>query len=145
MGRRAARWEAISVRQAAHFLLNILAFLPWAVANALYALAALLIVGAYKVLPDSKYGSCWSYAIPRWLLYGGYLVVRPAHGVRFLKVLMIPHVLWMPETPDAEMLQFVPLQRRKASIVPGFTVYFSGYIKTRDSKHRSRPEAPSKT
>lgn len=124
------------MRQSLHFVLSMLAFVPWACGNIFYLLAAAFVLTAHKAKPHSKYGNCWTYALPRWLLHGGYLAIRPADGVRLLRLLIIPHALWVRQTPgDGKLKHFAPDKRRESRFLPWYVLYFRGHVKTEDAPH----------
>ena len=87
--------------------------------------------------PTSKMGNCWSFALPKWAKQGGYLLIRPADGNRFLKIFPVPHVLWVKQIPKEGLVleQFFPLERKQASWFPHHTLYYKGIVKTKEHPH----------
>ena len=79
------------------------------------------------------FGNCWSYAVPRWLRYGGYLVVRIAPGIKILGFIPVLHVIWCKDLKDASIEQFVPVNRKHAFWFPWHTIWFKGKVLTEES------------
>lgn len=112
-----------------HFFLCLISVPFWVAGITFMSLALLPILAAYRISPRFSRGNCWTYACPRWFSRGGYLVVRPSAGVKFLSIFSVPHVAWMPRTPPAGSLkQFIPASRKTASWFPWFTLYFKGRV-----------------
>lgn len=127
------------MRQLFHFLCCLLAVPFWIIGMTALSVALLPILGAYKIYPRSPKGNCWTYACPRWFSRGGYLVVRPSAGVKFLSVCSIPHVAWMPRTPPAGSLkQFTPSNRKRAFWFPFFTLYFRGKVTDQEKEREAQ-------
>ena len=108
------------IRKVTHFLLAWIGTVFWAIGNCFYVLTALMILLGQKVHPTSKYGNCWSYAVPLWLRYGGHLAVRASDHNKFLWVFPLPHVKFIPVLPPegVEMRQFIPQSLSARSLKP---------------------------
>ena len=116
-----------SMRTIAHAAVVIISF-P---AYVLLSVALLLMVGgsllAYKIDPDAKAGNCWSFALARWFKHGGYLAIRPAGDVWFLRVLPILHCLWIQKLGPSELKMTMPRKRMSGALarwLPWATPYF---------------------
>jgi len=121
-----------------HAVLVLLAVIPWAVGVTLFAIALVLVLLADKLWPNADWGNCWSFCGPKWVKEGGYLVARPADGVRFLGKLWIPHVFWMPKIGDGNtVLQTFPIDRTKARWLPWRTLYFRFIVRGKERPHNS--------
>jgi len=129
------------MRQSAHFILSMLSVVPWAVGNVFYAISAGFMYAAFVVLPNSRFGNCWGYSVPRWLKLGGYLSIRVAEDVRFLKLFPVLHVQWMRKTPHARSIkQFIPVVRVANAWLPWRTLYFRGRAVSADTNHDAKDE-----
>jgi hypothetical protein len=78
-------------------------------------------------------GNCWTYAVPHWWRYGGYLVVRIAPGIKILNFIPVLHVIWCLDLKDAKIKQFVPVKRVTAKWFPFHTIFFRGRVITSES------------
>ena len=126
------------MRKLVHIVLASVGFVFWCAAMWLMAFTTWIAVLADKVLPDATHGNCWTYALPRWYLHGGYLLVRNADGQRFLGFLPVPHVAWVSHLGDASLLeQFDPVRRQHSFWMPWHTIYYRGRVKTTERQHDS--------
>jgi hypothetical protein len=132
----------LKTRQVAHFLISSVGMSIWGVAMALMCVCVALSYAARRVMPDSEFRNCWLDTLWKWHRYGGYLAVRPADGVRFLKWLPVPHVIWLMELPKrgAKIEQYIPIQREREKWLPWFTGYFKGRTIHFDSNHAADME-----
>lgn len=128
------------IRAAIHFILTMLCAVVWGIGNVFYAMAVLFAVAADLIVPSSKFGNCWTYALPRWWRHGGYLLVRSADGVKFMNFFPVPHVLWVRKLPrrGVDLQQFVPVDRKPAKWFPLYTTYFNGELRSVEAPHTSR-------
>lgn len=85
------------MRRTSHAAIVITAAIPFGVAWLCMAAALRLVLWADALWPEADRGNCWSFAGPRWWHHGGYMAIRPAHGVRLAGVGVVPHVLWLRE------------------------------------------------
>ncbi len=94
---------------------------------------------SHRVHPKSEWQTCWYHALWRWNTYGGYLAVRKADGVRLIKWLPVPHVIWLMEITKrgVKLEQYVPIKRERAKWLPWFTGYFKGRVIHFDSNHNA--------
>ena len=122
--------SAYPMRRIIHFILSMLGFVSWGTANVLYSFCVGLSVIAVHVCPNSEWGNCWSYVLPKWWNDGGYLVIRRAQGNMFLGFLPLPHVIWARKlTLDRNDVEhFSPVQRKHTKWLPWYAVYFRGRI-----------------
>jgi hypothetical protein len=129
-------------RQAAHFFLSSVGLAVWGVAMCFMVLAVALSHLCHKVCRNPDRQNCWSHTLWRWNTYGGYLAVRKADGVQFIKWLPVPHVLWLMEIPKkgVRLEQYVPIKRERAKWLPWFTGYFKGRVIHFDSNHAADME-----
>ena len=118
----------IKLRPIGHAVVAFSAVPIWAVAMCCMALFTALSYLAHWLHPGATRQNCWLYTMWRWHKYGGYLAVVPARGNRFLKVFMVPHVIWIKDLKEAELEQYVPLKRRFSEYMPYYTIYFEGQI-----------------
>lgn len=131
------------IRKVTHFLLAWIGTVFWAIGNCFYVLTTLIILLGQKVHPTSKYGNCWSYAVPLWLRYGGHLAVRASDHNKFLWVFPLPHVKFIPVLPPdgVEMRQFVPPEsdRHESEAFPWYAIYYRGEIRDSETPHNALP------
>lgn len=87
-----------------------------------------------RLFPDSLYGNCWTYALPRFSEYGGWLCVRPSQGVRLLGIFRVMHATWVKRLPDdgVELELFQPVDRRKSLWFPWRVIWFHGKVDTKE-------------
>lgn len=129
------------MRQAMHFVLTMIGSMSGMVTFASAFIASVFFVAAYHVLPNSRYGNCWTYSIPRWIKSKGYLSLRVAEDVRFLKIFPIIHSQWMRKTPQAGAIkQFIPRSRVSGDWFPIHTLYFQGRVVSMDTDHDAKDE-----
>lgn len=110
------------------------------------SLSLLCMVGgsllAYKIHPEAKAGNCWSFALARWVKYGGYLAIRPAGDVWFMRVLPILHCLWIQQLGPSELQMTMPRKRMRGFMAKWFpwkTPYFKFKVVSFDA-----PQPPAK-
>lgn len=134
------------LRQCAHWLAASLALAFFAVSAIAFCFVVACAVLANAIMPSSRYGNCWIYALPRWWRYGGYLAVRRADGVGLCRVLPVPHVIWISHLARRGnvLSQFVPEKRRQTKCWPKFVGYYDGEVRNvespRDAATRARVE-----
>lgn len=111
-------------------LLLLLGLIPWLVAMVCLWLSTWAARIGHRLDPDLMYGNCWSYALPRFARHGGYLLVRPARGIRLFKVFSVPHVIWVRGLPDegVELEMFEPINRDRSSWMPWKTIWYKGHV-----------------
>jgi hypothetical protein len=81
----------------------------------LMVVVSCLGIAAHWVHPNSTWGNCWSYAVPRWLKHGGYLSIRWSRSARLFGVPFIPHVIWVRELCEHSVVeQTVPDRTSKS-------------------------------
>ena|SRR5512139_1589848 len=126
------------MRRFGHFMLVTMGIVPWLAAMLCMSVATLFAVLAYKVDPRAQRGNCWSYALPRWALRGGYLLVRLTDRPRIFGKRFIPHAIWMRSLhPETELRQTDPLHRKfKAHQVLWHVWYFRYRIVEREAHPR---------
>lgn len=123
------------MKRVIHSLLLIVGFWVWAIGVLFLGLATWIAAVGDQVIPGLLYGNCWSYALPRYWGRGGYLIVRRADDVRFLKYFHIPHVMWCAQLPPGMAVeQFVPLVRSKTQWLPWRTIWYPGRIRLRERR-----------
>ncbi len=99
------------------------------------------LYASYLIHPNSRWGNCWSFAVPRWIKYGGYLSMRVAEDVRFLKVFPVLHVLWCRESPRPGSMRMTrPVKRIEDKWFPVGTIYFTFKVSRMDAPHNAEPE-----
>ena len=110
--------------------LLLLGLIPWLVAMPCLWLCTWAARIGHRIDPDLMYGNCWTYALPRFAQHGGYLMVRPAVGVKLFRWLSVPHVIWIKRLPadGVEMEMFEPRQRQAATWLPWRTIWYRGRI-----------------
>ena len=108
----------------------------------LSCLVIYLTVLADKVWPNAQYGNCWTYTLPRWKKYGGYLLIRSSDGVRFLDTFPVPHVIWVQslDTAGSVLSQFHPEVRQSVRLLPCFTAYYKGKVLNEERNHQAKTE-----
>ena len=111
-------------------MLLVLGLIPWLIAMPCLWLCIRVARLGQWIDPDLMYGNCWTYALPRFARHGGYLMVRPAVGVKLFRWLSVPHVIWVKRLPTdgVELEMFEPLHRRPANWLPWHTIWFRGRI-----------------
>ncbi len=113
-------------------LLLLLGLIPWLVAMPCMWFSIWVARLGHWLYPDHDYGNCWSYALPRFACHGGYLLVRPALGVKLLGLFSVPHVAWVRKLPadgaGVEMETFQPQRRVLSRWLPWHTIWYRGYV-----------------
>lgn len=126
------------MRRVLHATLVLLAVVPFAIGLAGFGVALLLVLLADFAWPKATWGNCWSFVGPRWFKHGGYLVVRPADGVRIAGSGWVPHAMWMPEIgTDASIVQTFPESRSGAQWLPWRVIYFPYRVVRKERAHNS--------
>lgn len=122
--------------RSAHALLAFTGFLFWAVGTTALVVTTFIAVIGHRLWPDADMGNCWTYALPRFADRGGYLLVRPADGQKFLGM-TVPHVIFVASLPKdgVELEQFVPLKRHRSKWFPWYTVYYKGKVIVQERPH----------
>jgi len=121
-----------------HFIVTLVCTAALVFAMCFFVLVWALAWLAKKIDPKVTRGNCWTYALPMFIENGGYLAVRAADGQRFLKVFMVPHVLYMPELPRrAKVSQYVPIDRKSSFWVPWHTLNYRGKVRHSESNHNA--------
>lgn len=101
----------------------------WVFEQILFFLVVLMALIANKLNPEALDGNCWSYALPKFWKYNGYLALRPAVGQKFLGHFPIYHVVWIKEFGrDNKVEQLSPVNRKFSSILPWYVFYFQGRV-----------------
>lgn len=100
------------MRRAIHAFLNVLGVLAWLVAYAAMQIVFRLAAIGDRILPDARVGNCWTFTCARVVRLGGYVLMRPVDGTKFLGVGLIPHAGWLESVPPgAVLLQTEPIER----------------------------------
>ena len=123
------------MRHIIHWALNAIGVVTWFVAmSAMWVTIRLSVLG-HRLWPEADKGNCWTYALPRWYLHGGYLSIRWANGARIFGR-RIPHVIWLHEIPaDTPLQQTEPLRRSKGRRLPP-VFYFRFRVVTKEHGKR---------
>jgi hypothetical protein len=129
------------LRRFAHTCLLVVGFPLWLVGVLCFTAASYASIAGEWLMPGRMFGNCWTFALPRYVQRGGYLIIRPADGVRFLGAFHIPHVIWARELPQGMSVeQFVPLKRSHSKWLPWRTVWYEGRLRTRERVKRKDPD-----
>lgn len=113
------------MRRAAHMMLTLIGAVPWLIAYFMGLLCVGLAWLADKVWPDADAGNCWSYALHRWVIGRGALVLTFVEDARFLQTLPVIHCTWMPEGPGRAPLEMTqPVERQTTLWLPWWAFYF---------------------
>ena len=127
------------MRAALHFIVTMICAAAWAFAMCFFVLVCALAMLGKLIDPDMTRGNCWLYALPLFIEKGGYLAVRAADGNRFLKVFMVPHVLYMPILHSRSIVsQYVPANRKSAFWVPWHTLIYRGRVRNVEANHNAK-------
>jgi hypothetical protein len=103
----------------------LIAFIPWFFSMVFLGIASSILKYVYRKDPDTPTGNCWTYCLPRFQTHGGYLLIKPAPDVKFLKRFTVYHCLWVKELNTRNKLeQTVPLERKKSYWFPWHTIFF---------------------
>jgi hypothetical protein len=131
-----------TIRAALHVVLIALGVPFWALAMLGMTGVAVFALLADKVIPHATKGNCWSHTLPLFLRRGGYLLIRPADGQRFLGFFPVPHALWVHTLPryGIGLEQFAPIRRRMARWIPWYAVYFDGTHRRVERPHNAEDD-----
>ena len=118
----------MSIQRLLHFTLNCISVPIWLIfALSLYVLVHIAKLGEI-LYPDSRYGNCWTYALPKWKFSRGYpKLVVSTRRVGFLK---IPHASLLHA--DGKIEETEPVLRFTSTLDSWFglkTLYFKFYVK----------------
>jgi hypothetical protein len=121
------------MRRALHAVLVLVAALPWLAGVLAFGLATLCVLAADRLWPGATHGNCWSFAGPRWVRHGGYLLVRLADGVPMLHAAIVHRL----PADGVQLEQFMPARRRRGwrGVLSAF--YFRGAISRDEKPHPS--------
>lgn len=109
--------------------------IPWALGVSLVGVSGWFARVLSHLDPAHKFGNCWTYALPRYQERGGYLLIRPSRGVKFLSLFLIPHVSWVRELGDGvDLEQFEPVSRRGGKWFPWYVLWYHGVVTTKERK-----------
>ena len=65
--------------------------------------------------------------------------MRASDGLKFLRVFMVPHVLYMPILHGRSVIsQYVPITRKSSFWFPWYAVNYHGEIRVIDSNHNAK-------
>lgn len=124
------------VKRIGHFIFVVGASIPWLVGVIFFWLALLMVIAADKLWPNADMGNCWSFVGPKWAKYGGYMLVRPADGVRAIGFGKVPHVIWVKKlTADVLLQQSAPLDRYTGKWLLWRKFYFKHNIIDTENSH----------
>ena len=127
------------MRAALHFIVTMICAAAWAFAMCFFVLVWALAWLAKLIDPNMTRGNCWLYALPMFIEKGGYLAVRAADGNRFLKVFMVPHVLYMPILHSRSVIsQYVPIDRKSSFWVPWHALNYRGRVRNVEANHNAK-------
>lgn len=127
------------MRAALHFIVIMASAIVGAIALWFCAIVCALALLAKRIDPTHKRGNCWTYALPEFIERGGYLAVRASDGLKFFKVFIVPHVLYMPILHRRSVIsQYSPIARRSSSLLPWYAVNYYGEIRTVESNHNAK-------
>jgi len=127
------------MRSALHFIVIMASAIVGAIALCFCAIVCALALLAKHIDPTHKRGNCWTYALSEFIERGGYLAVRASDGLKFLKVFIVPHVLYMPILHKRSVIsQYVPITRKSSFWFPWYAVNYHGEIRVIDSDHNAK-------
>lgn len=127
------------MRSALHFIVIMASAIVGAIALCFCAIVCSLALLAKRIDQTHKRGNCWTYALPEFIEHGGYLAVRASDGLKFLRVFMVPHVLYMPILHGRSVIsQYVPITRKSSFWFPWYAVNYHGEIRVIDSNHNAK-------
>jgi hypothetical protein len=126
-------------RHAIHAAVCIIAFFPWLFGVVSFGCALALTILADKIWPNASWGNCWTYSGPRWHKHGGYVLIRPADGIRIPVIGSIPHAIWVPKLCECTVTRHTaPINRHSGKWFAWiYTVYFKFRVKDREHPHNS--------
>lgn len=130
---------ASSIRRWLHAILAGIGFVPWVISVTSMTISAMFAIACERVWSEANRGNCWTYALPRWWRRGGYLMIRPADGQKFLKIFPVPHVILLLKMPrhGLTLEQFLPVERKFGQWFPVHTIYYEGEIRTSERPHNA--------
>ena len=115
--------------------LIVIAMVPLLLAFVSVAAFIFMAVMADKVLPDARWGNCWTYAAARWWRLGGYIALRPSDGIALIGGIPIPHAVWVPEL-TGEVRMTYPVDPRIQNVwMPLQALLFAYTVWHRDAPH----------
>ena len=125
------------MRQFAHWLAAYAALTAFAVSATAFCFVVAFSVLAHAIMPSSRHGNCWTYALPRWWRSGGYIAIRRADRVALCKWLPVPHALHIERLPrrGGKLSQFVPTKRKQPRVCPAVVGYYAGEVRNVESPH----------
>lgn len=121
------------------FAVVLIATIPWILGYLLFGIAYLIHKLGTAILGKSNYGNCWTFAMPKWVEHGGYLLIRPADGQRILNYIKVPHVAWVKNLDPkcVEVEQYSPVTRYSTNIFPWYALFYEGEVKNYEVPHPS--------
>ena len=126
------------MRAALHFIVTMLGVFFGAIVLCFASIVCALALLGKRIDPTHKRGNCWTYALPEFIEKGGYLAVRASDGITFLKVFIVPHVLYMPILHGRSVIsQYVPINRKSSFLFPWYAVNYHGEIRVVESNHNA--------
>jgi hypothetical protein len=127
------------IRRILHALICIAAALPWLAGMLCFGAAALLAVAADRLWPKATWGNCWTHAFARWAKYGGYIGLRSSDTMRLLKVIPVPHVMWIYKLhKDCGVEQIESIHHVEVEWFPWMIFYFPYRLISAEEKHPTR-------
>jgi hypothetical protein len=122
--------------KALHRLLVVISLVPLALAFAFLAIFAGFALLADKAMPHARWGNCWTYAVPRWLKYGGYLSLRRSDGVALFGRVGIPHAVWQSSLRGG-LRMTAPVKRKSGLFFPVHVMLFDFTVWHGDGLHEA--------
>lgn len=123
------------MRRVAVAALLTVGIVPWIFGVLCLGLCVQISVLARALMPDSRHGNCWTYAMPRWYEHGGWMMIRWSEDVRLFGLFRIPHAVWLKRLPDegVQLESFSPTDRKPGRWFPWHVLWFHGHVKTTDN------------
>ena len=119
-----------------HFIVCMLAAVPWAIAMTAFSISAVLVLLADRIWPTAHWGNCWTFVGPKWLRDGGYMCIRASDGQKFLGVFPVPHAIWVKHIEVAtDIQQTHPIKRFQNRVLPIYTLYFPYRVLHSEKRH----------
>ena len=127
------------MRATLHFIVTMLGAFFGAIVLCFASIVCALALLGKRIDPTHKRGNCWTYALPEFIERGGYLAVRASNGLKFFKVFIVPHVLYMPLLHRRSVIsQNSPITRKSSFWFPWYAVNYHGEIRVIDSNHNAK-------